>query len=835
MATTHLGFGRLVRADLRHNPGSFVGVAVSVLVATALITGLGVLVESGMRGGLAPERYTNADVIVGGSQAVDVPEDLPVPLVERASLPDDAADAIAALPGVEAVVADVTVTLASDAGPIEAHPWSASALSGFEISSGNAPSGRDEVVVTASSTAALGDVLTLSHGGDRAEYRVVGIADAATEPVRIGHVFLSEARIAQLDSGNGDAQILGVFAADGTTPQALADAITERFPEVTAQTGAGRGDVEFLDSGAARASLVSIGSAFAGTCLLVAMFIVSGTLSLSVQSRRRDFALLRAVGASSAQVHRLVAREVLTVSAIAAAIGIVPGYFLATVLQGAFVQAGVIPGDFALAASPIPAAVAALLVLGAAWGAARIAASRPAKIDPIEALRESATGPTSLSLGRLITGIVFAAAGLSISTVPLVVRGQSAAGAAAGASIILIIALALLGPVLVSFTVRFIGAVLRKTSAAGFLASANGTVNARRLASAITPIALGISLGLVQLGAPAMIASEANAQTQAGVISQLRVSAPGGLSDEGIQLIEEQSGVVAVNPVTVSQAVLDHHELGKEEITRTALVLQGIDTDAAESTMDLQVKEGSLDALAGAGEVALSTDARQTLGLDVGDTLVGRFGDGVPFESEVVAIYGRGLGFGDITMSGEVVRQHTTSALSGFALVNAGDDVENVRTALTDAGFVVGGGSGAQAAGADVRSQQGWVNAVALIVILGYIAIAVVNTLMMATGERSREFALLQLIGASRRQVRGMMRTEAVMLALIAMVFGVAIAIPPLIGMSMGISGRPIPTLPLLQSLIVIGSMCALALAALAVATRSAMRGRPVEEIGSRQ
>lgn len=835
MAGTSLGFGRLVRADLRHSPGSFIGVAVSILVATVLITGLGVLVESGMRGGLAPERYTNADVIVGGSQSVAVPEDLPVPLLERAPLPEDAASALSALPGVDAVVADVTVGLVADDGPVQAHPWSSSALTGFEIGEGRAPTARDEVVVTGPKAAAIGDVLTLSHGGDPAEYRVVGIADAPTEITRIGHVFLSEARIAQLDPRDGAAQALGVFAAEGVSPDTLARTISERFPELAARTGDGRGDVEFLDSGAARSSLVAIGSAFAGTCLLVAMFIVSGTLSLSVQSRRRDFALLRAVGASSAQVHRLVAREVLTVSAIAAAIGIVPGYFFATTLQSAFVQAGVIPGDFALAVSPIPAAVAVLLVLGAAWGAARIAASRPARIDPIEALREAATGPAAISLGRTITGIVFAAAGLSISTVPLVIRGQSTAAAAAGASIILIIALALLGPVLVTFTVRGIGVVLRRVSAGGFLASANGTANARRLASAITPIALGISLGLVQLGAPAMIASEANAQTQAGVIAELRVDAPGGLSDAGLDAIAAQPGVVGVNPVTVSQAILDHRAFGDDQITSSDFVLQGIDANAAPTTMDLQVQEGSLDALSGAGEVALSTDARLTLGLDVGDTLVGHFGDGAPLKAEVVAIYERGLGFGDVTMSADAVRLHTTGALSGFALVDVDGDVESARAALSDAGFGVNGGGGAEAAGAEVRSQQGLVNTVALIVILGYIAIAVVNTLMMATGERTREFALLQLIGASRRQVRGMMRTEALILAVIALVFGVAIAVPPLVGMSMGITGQPIPALPLLPSAIVIGSMCVLALASLAVATRSAMRMRPVEEIGSRQ
>ena len=111
-----------------------------------------------------------------------------------------------------------------------------------------------------------------------------------------------------------------------------------------------------------------------GTCVLVALFIVAGTLSLSVNSRRRDYALLRAVGASPQQVHALIAREVLSIAGAAALLGIVPGYALSTVLQSAFVTGGVIPGDFALVRGPLPAVAALVLVLGAAWGAARIAA-----------------------------------------------------------------------------------------------------------------------------------------------------------------------------------------------------------------------------------------------------------------------------------------------------------------------------------------------------------------------------------------------------------------------------------------------------------------------------
>lgn len=836
MTGARLGLGRLVRADLRQHKAGFVGVAVAVFVASLLVTGLGVLVESGIRGGLAPVRYTAAPVVVGASQQVDVPEDIPIPLHERAPLPADAAARIAAVPGVDHVVGDATVTLADPGGHIvEAHPWRAVALAGSALREGAEPAGADEVVVTAGRAEGLGARIVLAHGGTPQEYRVVGVVDAMAGAERAPQVYLSDARIAELDPRGGAAQTLGVFPAPGADAAETAKAIRRTVPGLAVQTGAARGDIEFLDSGAARSTLVMIGSAFVGTCILVALFIVCGTLSLSVQSRRRDFALLRAVGASPKQVHTLVSREVMSIAIVAGLLGIAPGYLLSGVLQRAFVSGGVIPGDFALAIGPSPAVGALLLVLGAAWAAARIAARRPAGLDPIEALRESATGPTRIGPARSVTGVVFAVAGLVVSAVPMFVRGVAASGASAAAALMLIVALALLGPWLVALVMRAAAPVLRRLSPAGFLASANGIAGSRRLAGAILPIALGVGLGLVQIGAPSIVAHESAAQADAGVTADLRVSAPAGLTSGAVAGLGEIRGVTAVAPITLSGAIIRYKDFDGSP-NHAEPVLQGVDPAAVERTMDLEVRSGALTGLGGAGTVAVSSDAAQSWGVGVGDAIEGWFGDGTPLRAMVVAVYERGLGFGDLTMAVDAVRTHTTSALDAFALVavEAGQ-VDQVQAAATAQGLHVAPGSGQKAAGADAQTQQSWVNLVALIVILGYIAIAVVNTLVMATGERSREFALLQLIGSSRRQVRAMMRTEAVMVAVISTVFGVLVAIPPLIGMSIGISGRLVPELPVLAVLALVGTMGALALVALWVATLGAMRTRPIAEIGSRQ
>src|SRR5690606_25426393 len=310
---------------------------------------------------------------------------------------------------------------------------------------------------------------------------------------------------------------------------------------------ADRGAAEFLDAGAARATLVSLGSSFAGTAILIALFVVASTLSLSIQRRRRDFALLRAVGATPLQIHRIVAQEVLVVSGAGALVGVIPGFLLAGAMRFGFAQAGVIPQDFALTYGAIPPLVAVVSMVAAAQLAAAVAARRPARINPIEALQEASTTPGRIGRGRTITGVILGLFGLLASAIPLFVPGTIAVAGPAAAALFLIVSVALLGPRLVRIAISILGAPLRLLrSASTFLAAANARSNSRRLAAAIIPLALGIGLGLVQVGTQSIIADEATAQSHAGVIADVMATGgASGLSDEAVAAIAETPDVAA--------------------------------------------------------------------------------------------------------------------------------------------------------------------------------------------------------------------------------------------------------------------------------------------------
>jgi len=112
--------------------------------------------------------------------------------------------------------------------------------------------------------------------------------------------------------------------------------------------------------------------------------------------------------------------------------------------------------------------------------------------------------------------------------------------------------------------------------------------------------------------------------------------------------------------------------------------------------------------------------------------------------------------------------------------------------------------------------------------VLAFTAIAVVNTLAMSVAERVREFALLRLAGATRRQVLRMLRTEALSVLLLATALGSGIALAVLTAFSVGVTGRAAPSVTPLVYLTVIAVAGTLALVATALPGRVALRVRAV-------
>jgi ABC-type antimicrobial peptide transport system permease subunit len=159
---------------------------------------------------------------------------------------------------------------------------------------------------------------------------------------------------------------------------ALRRAVESANPDVTVEVQ--RLDRQVADSIARERVLATVSSFFGGLGLLLAAVGLYGVLSYLTTTRRREFGVRLALGATPAQLHTLVLREVLLVTTLGLAAGtalaFAAGRFIASLLFA------VTPAD------PVAWAIAAITLAAVAWLAGTLPARRAARTAPMTALRE---------------------------------------------------------------------------------------------------------------------------------------------------------------------------------------------------------------------------------------------------------------------------------------------------------------------------------------------------------------------------------------------------------------------------------------------------------------
>ncbi|MFJ1846362.1 FtsX-like permease family protein [Streptomyces sp. NPDC088146] len=729
--------------------GIAAGVAVALVCAAMLTGAFGVLLESALRAHGSADRYERAVAVVAASQRVEVVKDDQTdarPLVERARVPVSVADRVRTAPGVTEVVADVSLPVVTADGAVRTgRGWDATALTEVELRAGRAPRAEHEVAVDSGSGRAVGDTVRLQAGGRAPEpYRVSGlVADGsgAGSDVWFGQ------HTAQVLSGRPEhADALVVLGTKETSAQTLRAAA----PGLVVATGSGRGDVENPEVAAARLDLIGVCASIGGVALLVVLLIVTGLLDTSVRDRTRELAVLRAIGATPRQVRRVIVRETLKVAVPASLLGGLLSLGLGTLLHRFMAEQGVLPQGLGLALGPFPVVGALALTVLTAVGSAWLAARRVSRIRPAQAVSETSAEPTRLPRWRVITGLVLLVVGLASAATAFAFGGQVATAAMGGLVLSLIWAAALLGPSIARGGIVILSPVMRLLfPVPGRLATDTATAAAVRLASVITPIALALSFGASQLFVQTTAVNATRTQAAAGLhADQVLVSNGPGVPRAMYRAVERTAGpgtVTAVKRTTVVMSVAAQLQ---------SLPTQGV--KGALSNLDPGVKAGLLKGLRG-NTVALSSNVASAA--KVGSTVSLWLGDGTVIRPEVVAVYDRGQGFGDVLLPHDVVAAHVTDAAhDDYLLVKGTADLRPVLdrfpgTRATSAGQY-------SAALTEKARQQALPGLLAVAAISLFTLIGVVTTLAVATASRRRELALLRLIGATRGQVLAMLRLE---------------------------------------------------------------------------
>jgi putative ABC transport system permease protein len=814
---------RLALLSGRGRISTFAGALVALIASSALVMAGGMPFEAALRTQPPVERYAGAAAVVTGQQVVGT-EDAVV-LGERARVDSSLAGRLAAVPGVRAAIADVSAPARLGNRETVAHGWSSAALTPYVLSAGRPPAGPDEIVT--SYRAALGEKLRLASTDAARTVTVVGVAQPRQPVRRQTAIFLADDEAARLADHPGRIDAIGVLAGPGFDASRLR--AVAGGAEVL--TGDARGRAEYPELLQTRTELIAVTAAFGGLALFIALFVVSSTMGLSIQQREREIALLRAVAATPGQIRRMISWEAAIVGLIGSAVGILPGAILGRELAEGLVRHGIAPPNLTVSAGwlPMTAAVAGGVI--AALLAVLAAGRRAARVPPTHALTEAAVEPRLLGPGRVIGGLLSLAGAVPLLAVATTTSAPDTAAATSEmTALFLLAAVGFLGPVVARLAAGVLGPPLARLSpVGGFLASANLRTATRRFSSASTPLMLTVGLSCTLLFSSTTIDHAVTQERHAGVTGELAITSSGpGLPAAALADVRAMPGVrsaVALTSTTLGPS------LGVSDDVIPAQILSG----GQGGGIDVAVSAGSLAALRG-DSIALGRRRADAAHAGIGDRVPVMLGDGTRTRATVVAIYNRALGFGDALLAPELAAGHQTSPLLGTILVQTADPAAVARRLRALAARYPGLRVNDRASLASVtdadREINRWLGPLFVAIIFAFTSIAVVNTLAMIALQRGRELGLLRLVGGTARQVRSMARWEAGLIITIGLGLGLAIAATALLPLSHALTGSIRPHVPPDQLAAILGVSALLALLALALPTRRALRSRPVEAIG---
>ncbi|MEU0789357.1 FtsX-like permease family protein [Amycolatopsis sp. NPDC005961] len=807
---------KLAMRTLRLRKGGFLATFVAVFFGALIVSACGGLMETGIRSETPVQRLAAAPIVVGGQQTLAVPEEDPATLdpedkhkVKNATLPErvrvDAALAgrLRAVPGVTNVVGEVSFPVQLGTASALGHAWDSAALTPYALT-GEAPK-PGEVVVDADMGIAAGTTLPVAAHGTIAQYRVSGVAKAPRS-MRDSALFFAASDAEKLSGHPGQFDAIGVFGGD----VAAVSAVVGDAGVVT--TGADRGALEFPEVTKSGENLIVLAAVSGGLSAMVMVFVVAGTLTLSTQQRLRELALLRAIGTTPRQLRRMVLGEALVVGVLAVAVAVVLGPVLGNWLFGELAAHHVVPDVLEYEQGWLPATVAAGASLLAVIAASFVAGRRASKVRPTEALAEALVERRWLTPIRVITAILCFAGGTALAIVTVAVMTGPVAASTAGPAVMLwAFGLAAISPGVTKVTAMLLSWPVRALSGVtGRVALLNTRVGAVRTAGAVTPIMLAVGIATANIYLQTTQEAVSNQAYTEDLRADAVVAGPGGLDPSVLGRVAAVPGVASAS----------------EYVTSTVFVEKPFDSTSGDDGWPaLGVSELTGNAV----------EVPEKLGRHVGDTLSLRLGDGARVDVRVAAVVSQRAGFERLVLPASLLAPHTTLGLAPQLLVRAGEGVDTatltsrLREATAGLPVAVGDRDALIAAHAKGNEIGAWVNYLLVGMIIAYTVISVVNTLVMATAKRRREFGLQRLSGFTRGQVLRMAGVEGGLIATIAVLLGTLVAAGSIVPFCLVVSGSVLPSGPLAIYLVVLAIAVVLSLVAILVPAWAATRGRAVD------
>jgi putative ABC transport system permease protein len=242
--------------------------------------------------------------------------------------------------------------------------------------------------------------------------------------------------------------------------------------------------------------------------------------------------------------------------------------------------------------------------------------------------------------------------------------------------------------------------------------------------------------------------------------------------------------------------------------------------------LDLGVTSGGLAELR-PGQIAVSSmeAAPGAMGVHAGSRVTVYLPDGTPYRATVSAVYARSLASGDVLLPAAAVAGHTGTPPAFAQILVSGGTAGGL--AAGHPGWHVASRAAANAASEQAAAQNGFANNLILGLMAALAAVALVNTLAVATVERRRVLRLLGRVGATRGQVAAAFGWHVLFVTVTGVAAGVAAGAVTLAAVARAATGTWVPFIPLAPAAGLVVAVAALAGAAVMIPFYAMSRREP--------
>jgi putative ABC transport system permease protein len=654
-------------------------------------------------------------------------------------------------------------------------------LSSLRLIAGGPPTTSDDVVMDAGTAQkydfGVGQQVRILTVGATRTFTITGIAQFGTANNLAGATLaaftLPTAQAIAHEPGQLDD--INVVTSPGASKPAVQRAIASVLPRgvqvVTGQTVANE-NTSSVDQTLGFFSTALL--VFAFISLFVGAFTIFNTFSIIVGQRTRELALLRIVGANRRQVFRSVLAEAAIVGLISSVIGLGLGVLAADGLEALLRGFGITLPAGSLVFEPRTVLVGLAVGVGVTVVAAIGPARNAVRIPPVAALDDRQSGPGVPLRRRFTWGAALGLAGVA----PLAPWVSKPAIALVGVGAVCIfVGAATLAPAVARPMASVIGRPLaRLLREPGKLGRENSMRSPRRTAQTASALMVGLALVAAMSVFGASVSKSATSSVDQAISADLIVTASGAgqLSNSLPAAVAAVPGVGVTTTVYRSQF----------EFQNTLSTLTAVSTGQLASTLILRMTSGTPASLAG-GELLIDSVTAKSKHLTVGDTVPVKFAKTGSSVLRVGGIFQANALIGSYLVSSGFFAAHFANpALTALLVRTNGGAADNAVTRALNPYPNVQVQTRAQFEQTQANSVNQLLGLIyALLALAVLIAlIGIVNTLMLSVFERTREIGLLRAVGMKRRQVRTMIRSEAVILAIFGAIIGI------IIGTAMGVA-----------------------------------------------